>query len=267
MTDPFVNSEVDRTKSRWVAKVFNEFGRSRTTLRALFYYALSRAEPDYPICGGFVGEIRIARPYHECDGEKLVKWADKAQKLSFLPANALLKEDPGEHTILPETCHYRTHRLELWLNRSAFNPLLAPVCSRHGAVLVSTDSISQELLQQLFERATIKTTVLCLSDLSQRSFSFCDRLSAAIADSRHSEIPEIRVVRGALTPEQVLQWKIPMVSQKSGAREAQNEYKKYLMAYRLSHRKMAELDALEVYSPMGIAGFCDNLLARYSKNG
>lgn len=266
MTDSFVSSEVDRTKSRWVAKVFNEFGRSRTTLRALFYYALSRAETDYPICGGFVGEIRITRPYHECDGEKLVKWAGRAQKLGFLPANALLEEDAGEHTILPETCHYRRHRLELWLNRSAFNPLLVPVCSRHGAVLVSTYSISQELLQQLFERATIKTTVLCLSDLSQESFSFCESLSAAIADSRRSETPEIRVVRGALAPEQVLQWKIPMVSQKRGASEAQKGYKKHLMAYGLSHRKMAELDALEVYYPLGIAGFCDDLLARYSNN-
>ena len=123
MTDPFVYSEVDRTKSRWVAKVFQEFGRPRTTLRALFYYALSRAESDYPICGGFVGEIRITRPYHESDGEKLAKWAGKAQKLGFLPADALLKEEPGEHTFLPETRHYRTHRLELWLNRSDFNSL------------------------------------------------------------------------------------------------------------------------------------------------
>lgn len=61
MTDPFVDSEVDRTKSRWVAKVFQEFGRPRTTLRSLFYYALSRSESDYPICGGFVGEIRITK--------------------------------------------------------------------------------------------------------------------------------------------------------------------------------------------------------------
>ena len=200
MTDPFVSSEVDRTKSRWVAKVFNEFGRPRTTLRALFYYALSRTEPDYPICGGFVGEIRITRPYHESDGEKLVKWADKAQKLSFLPANALLKEDSGEHTILPENCHHRTQRLELWLNRSAFNPLLAPVCSRHGAVLVSTDSLSQKLLQQLFERAASETTVLCLSDLSQESFSFCDSLSAAIADSRRERLPKYEFCEGHLLP-------------------------------------------------------------------
>ncbi|MDD4161568.1 MAG: hypothetical protein PHW87_03720 [Methanothrix sp.] len=31
------------------------------------------------------------------------------------------------------------------------------------------------------------------------------------------------------------------------------------------HRKMAELDALEVCYPRRIAGFCDDLLAGYSK--
>ena len=264
MTDHFVDSEVDRTKSRWVAKVFQEFGRPRTTLRALFYYALSRAKSDYPICGGFVGEIRITRPYHESDGEKLAKWTGKAQRLGFLPANALLKEEAGEQTFLPETHHYRTNRLELWLNRSAFNPLLEPVCSRHGAVLVSTESPSQKLLQQLFGRVAGQTTVLCLSDLSQESFSFCASLAAAIADARPSGTPEIRVLPGALTPEQLLQWKIPMVPQRKGKSEAQKEYKKFLQAYRLNHRNMAELDALEVYYPRGIAGFCDDLLARYS---
>ena len=264
MTDPFVSCEVDRTKSRWVAKVFQEFGRPRTTLRALFYYALSRAESDYPICGGFVGEIRITRPYHESDGEKLAKWTGKAQKLGFLPANALLKEEPGEHTFLPETRLYRTHGLEVWLNRSDFNPLLEPVCSRHGAVLVSTEGPSQNLLQQLFQAHASETTILCLSDLSQESFSFCGSLATAIADARPSGTPEIRVLPGALTPEQVLQWKIPMVSQRKGKSEAQKEYKKYLQAYKLSHHNMAELDALEVHYPRGIAGFCDDLLARYS---
>ena len=63
-----------------------------------------------------------------------------------------------------------------------------------------------------------------------------------------------------------MKWKIPMVSQKKSRSEAQREYKKYLMDYRMSHHKMAELDALEVYYPKGIAGFCDDLLARYFKD-
>ena len=125
-----------------LAKVFKELGRLKTSLRGIFYFALSLSIADYPICGGFVGEIRVTRPYHENDGPKLVKWAEKAQRLDLLPANAILKEEPGEHTILPEACSSQTHRLELWLNRSAFNPLLAPVCARHVAVLVSSESIS-----------------------------------------------------------------------------------------------------------------------------
>jgi len=191
MTYPFVSSEVDRTKSRWVAKVFLEFAR-------------------------------------------------------------------------PKTVHRQTHKLELWLNRSAFNPLLKPVCNRHGAVLVSSGCPSQKLLQGLFLRATCQTTVLCLSNLSVEGFSFCSNLATAIANGRPSGAPEIRVVQGALTPEQVLLLKIPMVSQKKSTGGAEKEYRKYLKAYGLNHHKIAELDALEVYFSRGIAGFCDDLLARYS---
>src|SRR5512136_375706 len=96
MADPFVETETDRTKSKWLAKVYHdfmkEFGRPRTTLRALFYYALKRNDSDYPICGGFVGEIRITRPYHESDGQKLPKWMSKARSLGFIPADAILEE-------------------------------------------------------------------------------------------------------------------------------------------------------------------------------
>lgn len=265
MTDPFVSSEVDRTKSRWVAKVFQEFGRPRTTLRGLFYYALTRKEADYPICGGFVGEIRIMRPYHENDGAKLIKWADRAQKLEFLPADCLLMEEPGEHTILPQPGSYAEAGLELWLNRSAFNPLLVPVCARHGAVLVSAKSISEKLVQQLLDRAVRKTTILCLSDLSWDSFLFCHSLRAALSRARQLETPEIRVQLGGLSPEQVLKWKIPMISQEKGSKEASKQFKKYLQAYGLDHKRMAELDALEAFYPRGIAGFCDDLLANYAK--
>jgi hypothetical protein len=137
MTEPFVNSEVDRTKSRWVAKAYREFGKSRTTLRALFYFAMQRKESDYPICGGFVGEIRCTRPYHESDGEKLPKWAGKASRMGFIPADAILEEVPGEHVFLPAvsaaklatkpaiepgTCHRTLAK------QSALNPLLEPVC-------------------------------------------------------------------------------------------------------------------------------------------
>lgn len=106
MTEVFVFTETDRTKSRWVAKAYHDFiketGRSRTTLRGLFYYALQRKASDYPLCGGFVGEIRITRAYHENDGEKLSKWMKKARALRFIPADAILDEIPGENVFLPD---------------------------------------------------------------------------------------------------------------------------------------------------------------------
>lgn len=41
MTEAFVYTETDRTKSKWVAESYRRFvretGRSRTTLRGLFY--------------------------------------------------------------------------------------------------------------------------------------------------------------------------------------------------------------------------------------
>ena len=81
MAEPFAYTETDRTKSKWLANVYQDFvkniGRSKTTLRALFYYALQRNVSDYPICGYFVGEIRVTRPYHEMDCEKLPKWMKK----------------------------------------------------------------------------------------------------------------------------------------------------------------------------------------------
>ena len=232
-------------------------------MKGLFYYALSRKEADYPICGGFVGEIRITRPYHENDGAKLIKWADRAQKLQFLPAGALLDEEPGEHIIQPPVA--AEAGLELWLNRSAFNPLLAPVCARHGAVLVSAERISSRLVQQLLDRSACRTTVLCLSDLSQKSFLFCHSLGAALAQARSRESPEITVHRAGLNPEQVLQWKVPMLSQEKGSKDALKEYRRYLQPYGLDHKKMAELDALEAYYPRGIAGFCDDLLANVAQ--
>ena len=265
MTDPFVSTEVDRTKSRWVAKVFRELGRPRTTLRGLFYHVLSRAEADYPICGGFVGEIRINRLYHENDGPKLVKWADRAQKIGLLPADALLKEEQGEHTLLPPSTLSKEPELELWLNRSAFNPLLAPVCARHGAVLVSAECISSKLVQQLLDRAARRTTVLCLSDLSLKSYLFCNSLRAVLSQARSGESPEITVHRAGLNPEQVLQWKIPMLSQEKGSKDALKDYRRYLQPYGLDHKKMAELDALEAHYHGGIAGFCEDLLANMAQ--
>jgi hypothetical protein len=121
---PFVETETDRTKSKWVARAFKEFGRPRITVRALFYYAMNRKAADYPICGGFVGEIRIMRPYHESDGERLAKWVHKARDLGYIGKDAVLTEVPGENVFAMEAKGRKNGqpRLELWLNKSALNP-------------------------------------------------------------------------------------------------------------------------------------------------
>jgi hypothetical protein len=265
MTEPFVDAEVDRTKSRWVAKAYYEFGRSKTTLRALFYYALSRKEPDYPICGGFVGEIRCTRHYHECDGEKLPKWASKAKRLGFVPIDALLEETPGEHIFLPATQPESSGavHIEVWLNRSAFNALLQPVCEKHGAILVSVSGQpSSDVVEGLFNRSRDRTTIiLCLSDLSADSFSFCEDLSRTIDRAKGQSEWSIRVKHAGITPEKVLELKIPMVPGRKSTKENWKEYRNFLAPYGLSDKRMAELDALEVYYPGGIAEFVDKILS------
>ena len=57
-----------------------------------------------------------------------------------------------------------------------------------------------------------------------------------------------------------------MVSQEKGSKEASRQFKSYLQAYGLDHKKMAELDALEAFYPKGMAGFCEDLLTEYSKD-
>ncbi len=265
MTEPFVASEVDRTKSRWVAQVYRDFCRPKTTLRALFYYALSRKEPDYPICGGFVGEIRCTRPYHECDGEKLPKWAGKAKRLGLVPADAILEELPGEHVYMPSIQHEaaKTAQIEVWLNRSAFNPLLQPVCEKNGAVLVSVSGHpSKEAISGLFARCRgCAAIILCLSDLSADGFTFCDDLKRTIDAAKGQSGCSIQVRHVAITPEEVRDLKIPMVPGRKSTAENLKKYRRYLMPYDLSEKRMAELDALEAYYPGGIAEFMDKILS------
>ena len=269
MTEPFVGTETDRTKSRWFAKTYHdfvaEFGRSRTTLRALFYYALQRKVSDYPICGGFVGEIRIIRPYHESDGEKLPKWMGKARKLGFVPADAILDDIPGEHVFLPELPKKRPYSIEVWLNKSALNPLLSPICEKHGVTLVSVNGrASADAIKAFYQRCNGPTIILCLSDLSSDSAFFCRDLATRITESKPSgSDAKIKLKHIGLKPDQVLELKIPMVQGRVDSKENREKFKIYLKPRSLDPRKMAELDALEVNYPGGIAGFLDKSLSQY----
>jgi hypothetical protein len=271
MTEAFVYTETDRTKSRWVARAYQDFvkitGRPRTTLRGLFYYALQMKASDYPICGGFVGEIRITRQYHESDGEKLLKWVSKARSLGFIPADAILEETVGEQMFLPEIDPKRPYSIEVWVAKSALNPLLYPICQKHGATLVSVDATaSDDAISALCKRCRRPTTILCLSDLSPSGAFFCSDLARMIARAGPlAGSPEIKLECIGLKPEQVLGLLLPLVNANINSKEEHKRFKKYLKPYSIDPRKMAELDCLEVYYPEGVAGFLNESLSKYKK--
>jgi hypothetical protein len=54
-----------------------------------------------------------------------------------------------------------------------------------------------------------------------------------------------------------------MVQGSIDSKENQKRFARYLKPHSLDPKKMAELDALEVYYPGGIAGFLDNFLSEY----
>jgi hypothetical protein len=267
MAEPFVDTETDRTKSRWIAETFRDFGKPKTTVRALFYFAMRRGVSDYPICGKLVGEIRICRPYVEGDGERLPKWVSRASKLGFIPEGAIIDEIPGERIFLQEPYSPDTTkpRIEVWINKSALSQLLLPACSKAGATLVSVSGEpSVEAVESLLHRSDRPTIILCLSDLSISSFSFCRDLARTIAEANSTMRKDIRLKRIGLTPGQVATLKIPMVQGGRGTREDRRRYELYLKPFDLSKKKMAELDALEAYYPGGLDGFVDEAISKYA---
>lgn len=278
MTEAFVETETDRTKSKWVARAYYDFlketGRSRTTQRGLFYYALQRNVSDYPICGGFVGEIRIMRPYHENDGEKLPKWLGKAKMLGYIPAGVILDEAPGERIFLPEHSSNLPYYIEVWLNKSSLDLLLIPVCKEHGVALVSVQGkASEESLKALYRRAAGRSTIiLCLCDLTPGGAFFAADLAAEIARAKPQGCDaDIKLKCIGLLPEQISQLnipllKIPMVQKGPKSKDEQERFKRYLKPHLPDSKKMAEIDALEAHYPGGIAGFLEECLSKFIGN-
>jgi hypothetical protein len=66
----------------------------------------------------------------------------------------------------------------------------------------------------------------------------------------------------ALVPEQIGELKLPLVQGSKGQKEEEARYARLLKKSSLDSRKMAELDALEVYYPGGVAAFLDDALNR-----
>lgn len=282
--EAYVFTETDKTKSKWVARVYQDFlrktGRPKTTLRGLFYHALQMKNSEYPICGGFVGEIRIMRPYHEQDGLKLLKWARKSKAMGFVSPEAIIEETSQEGSFLPRKMQRtgtddRTNdptkdrmsslpAIEVWLNKPSLALLLIPVCKKRGIALVWFDGLpSQEATASLFARASAQTTILSLSDLNPESAFFAQDLAKRIEVSRPRGCnARIEVISIGIVPEQIGELKIPMVQVDKGQKEEEARYGKYLKKCSLDPRKMAELDALEVSYTGGVAAFLDDALSR-----
>jgi len=281
IVDRPIEASVDRTKAMWVAGVYREFGRPKTTVPALYYFALGRKVADYPICGGFVGEIRAMRRYHETDCPKLEKWVERAKLFGHLKGDVIL--EPLEGEFIPQEAgseaeddvEEKTTKVEIWLTRPALAPLVLPVCQKRGVGLVSVEGRpTVEMAERLIVRARSggrQTLVLCLSDLSPAGLSFCRDLASLIREKRLSSSgddgPELRVERIALSPQQVLDLGIPTIPGKAGLKEEKKLYRQQVKPYGLDPERIAELDAIEAYHPGGIAGFVDGVLARLAKEG
>ena len=276
--EAYVFTETDKTKSKWVARVYQDFlrrtGRPKTTLRGLFYHALQMKDSEYPICGGFVGEIRIMRPYHEQDGLKLLKWARKSKAMGFVSPGAIIEETSGEGSFLPADMQANDRTdgqmrsapaTEVWLNKPSLSSLLIPICKKHGIALIWFDGRpSKEAVASLFARACAQTTILTLSDLSPKDAFFAQDLADLIDGSRpvgHSASIEVKSI--GLVPDQIGLLKIPLVHGNRGQREEEERYERYLKKCSLDPRKVAELDALEVYYPGGVAAYLVDALSRY----
>lgn len=246
----FVESEVDRTKCRWVAGILREWGRPRATLRALYYYALSRKGEDYPICGGFVGEIRILRQFHPNDGPKLAKWAARARDLGYIGRDAIA--GPAPVVLVPPG---KKTNIEVWTDSSDLAPSFWPACLELGAVLVALDGqpIEDDLVELSMRSPSL---ILTLTDMSPPGLAFSRDLKSRLGDPGY----EVRQI--GLLPEQVVEMDLPLVAI---VENAERWYEDLLKRHRLPSGVMAELDCLELYHPSGIAGFVKEELAKHCR--
>ncbi len=284
IVDMPIEAAVDRTKTSWVAGVYREFGRPQTTVAALYYFALGREAADYPICGGFVGEIRAVRRYHETDCPKLEKWVDRAKLFGRLPEDAILAPLVGEF-VPPEAeemeearaAGTERPRIELWMASPSLARLVLPVCSKRDISLVSVEGRpTAEAVRRLIDRARgarsrgrRPTIVLCLSDLSPSGVVFCRDLASLIKDqiSSGGDGPDLRMGRVGLSPRQVLNLGIPTIPGKASSKEEKKEYGRRVKLAGLDPERISELDAIEARHPGGIAGFVEEIIARSDEEG
>lgn len=264
-SERFVDTETDRTKASWVARIVRDFGRP-TTARSLHYFAMKRAVSDYPICGGFVGEIRVHRQYQDSDWEKLNKWVLRAKQLGFISWQSVMEEE--QDLLLPSGEILReSDRIwsqELWCSKPSLRPLLLPVCQERGVLLLLRHGVSSwDSAWNLCQRAARRPVRVCyLTDLDASGFLAASDLQSKIRviDASFFGDLDIRIKRIGLDPSQVRRLGLPMVSMSRPEKEIRDTYRSYLEQEGLDHRLRSELETLEVYHPGGLKGFLEECL-------
>jgi hypothetical protein len=173
------------------------------------------------------------------------------------------------------------YHLELWVEKNTMNSMLKPVSDRYDAALITfKGQPSWGAVQNLCNRAAQQdprpTLVFYLSDLDVYGFLMASQMSEKV-DELNKEFFEgrldIRVRRIGLTPEQVREYKIPLVKCAEPKKKKKNgdpvavanrdRFNAYVSPFGFDHTKKAELDALERYFPGGVTEFAASWLSKF----
>ena len=293
-------------KAEYAASVYEESKLKRTTARGLHYFALGRS--DYPKFNG-KGEVVDTRTYRDEDSGWFTTWIALAKRQGLIPWDAIPDESVGEMILVPSQerreFYYeywidhesnkkirrhleeaspklaasgilrpQPYRVELWLEKSTMNHLLADVCQRYQTTLVTfRGNPSWGAAWKMCKRAQEDgrpTIILYLSDLDPSGFLMAQELTGKVTElnNRFFELGlDIRIRRIGLTPEQVIEHHISMVNRKGNEKANVQKYAEYVSKWYLDHTKKAELDALERYHPGGVQAFVEKWLRRFHDPG
>jgi hypothetical protein len=144
----------------------------------------------------------------------------------------------------------RTHHLEIWVEKSTMNDVLAPICQRHGIVLqtlVGESSLTRtgDLLRRIRANGGIPTRVFYLSDFDPAGKSMPAAASRRVEYLIRDEDPDldVQVTHLLLTLEQVQEYRLPTTPIK------QSESRAETFLARFGVDGAVELDALEALHP------------------